>query len=181
MDDRLVTGVGGPPARLESASEGTGPGPEGRGQPPHIIAMVGVPFAITVRVRYVECDMQGHVFNGHYLTWFDMAHTALLNEALPRPYSELVASGIDVVVAESGVRYLAPARFEDELEIGVELEPPTNSSLTSRFTVSRDGTRIAEGFLRHVCVDARTVQKRSWPEEIRAAFAPYVAPAVTAY
>jgi acyl-CoA thioester hydrolase len=139
--------------------------------------MVAAPFAITVRVRYVECDMQGHVFNGHYLTWFDMAHTALLNEALDRPYSELVASGVDFVVAESGVRYLAPARFEDELEIGVALDPPTNSSLTSRFSIRRDGTTIAEGFLRHVCVDARTIAKRSWPEDVRAAFAPFVASA----
>lgn len=133
------------------------------------------PFSIRVRVRYAECDMQGHVFNAHYLTWFDMAHTSLLTEALGRSYAELVASGVDVVVAESGVRYLAPARFDQELEIGVQLEPPTNSSLTSRFTVRRDDSLIAEGFLRHVCVDARTLQKMSWPEDIRAAFAPYVA------
>jgi acyl-CoA thioester hydrolase len=133
--------------------------------------MVAAPFAITVRVRYAECDMQGHVFNAHYLTWFDMAHTAALAEALGRPYEELVASGVDFVVAESGVRYLAPARFDEELEIGVEFEPPTNSSLTSRFTVRRDGSSIAEGFLRHVCVDAQTLQKRAWPEDVRAAFA----------
>jgi acyl-CoA thioester hydrolase len=119
--------------------------------------------------------MQGHVFNGHYLTWFDMAHTALLTEALGRPYTELVASGTDVVVAESGVRYLAPARFDQELEIGVELEPPTNSSLTSRFTIQHDGSMVAQGFLRHVCVDARTFKKKPWPEDIRVAFAPYVA------
>jgi acyl-CoA thioester hydrolase len=135
---------------------------------------VAVPFAITVHVRYVECDMQGHVFNGHYLTWFDMAHTALLTEALGRPYTELVASGIDVVVAEAGIRYLAPARFDEELEIGVELEPPTNSSLTSRFIIRRDRTTLTEGFLRHVCVDARSLQKRAWPDEIRDAFGPYV-------
>lgn len=132
------------------------------------------PFKIHVRVRYAECDMQGHVFNAHYLTWFDMAHTGLLTEALGRSYTELVASGIDVVVAESGVRYLAPARFEDELEIQVDLEEPTNSSLTSRFTVRRDGAVICEGFLRHVCVNAKQLQKTPWPEEIRAAFAPYV-------
>jgi acyl-CoA thioester hydrolase len=120
--------------------------------------------------------MQGHVFNAHYLTWFDMAHTGLLTEALGRSYQELVASGIDVLVAESGVRYLAPARFDEKLEIGVQLDPPTNSSLTSRFAVSRDGEAIAEGFLRHVCVDARTLAKIPWPEEIRTAFAPYVAP-----
>jgi len=31
-----------------------------------------------LRVRYAECDMQGRVFNGHYLTWTDMAHTEAL-------------------------------------------------------------------------------------------------------
>lgn len=124
--------------------------------------------SITVQVRYVECDMQGHVFNAHYLTWFDMAHTAMLEAVLGRPYPALTASGIDVVVAESGVRYLAPAHFGDELQIGVALEPPTASSLTSRFTVTRDTDTVATGFLRHVCVDARTVLKTAWPDELRA-------------
>ncbi len=118
--------------------------------------------------------MQGHVFNAHYLTWFDMAHTALLTEALGMSYSELVASGVDVVVAESGVRYLSPARFEDDLEIGIELDPPTNSSLTSRFTIRRGEEVITRGFLRHVCVSPQTLAKMAWPEQVRAAFAPYV-------
>jgi acyl-CoA thioester hydrolase len=127
-------------------------------------------FALPVQVRYAECDMQGHVFNAHYLTWFDMAHTALLKDALGRPYSELVASGIDVVVAESGVRYLAAARFEDELQIQVELDPPTTTSLTSRFTIRRGGAVITEGFLRHVCVDAATLRKTPWPDDVPARF-----------
>ncbi len=118
--------------------------------------------------------MQGHVFNGHYLTWFDMAHTGLLTEASGRSYPELIASGIDVVVAEAGIRYLAVARFDEELEIHVELELPTNSSLTSRFAVLRDGALITTGFLRHVCVDAKAMTKRPWPSELRAAFEPYV-------
>jgi acyl-CoA thioester hydrolase len=118
--------------------------------------------------------MQGHVFNGHYLTWFDMAHSALLGEALGRPYTELIASGIDVVVAESGVRYLAPAHFDELLEIRVDLDPPTISSLTSRFTVRRGDEVITNGFLRHVCVDAETYQKRPWPDAVSAAFHAYV-------
>jgi acyl-CoA thioester hydrolase len=118
--------------------------------------------------------MQGHVFNAHYLTWFDMAHTALLVEAVGRPYPELVASGIDFVVAESGVRYLAPARFDELLEVGVELDPPTTSSLTSRFTIRRHDEVITRGFLRHICVDAKTYQKRAWPDEVRTAFQPWV-------
>jgi acyl-CoA thioester hydrolase len=118
--------------------------------------------------------MQGHVFNAHYLTWFDMAHTALLTEALGRPYTELVASGIDFVVSESGVRYRAPAHFDELLEIRVDLDPPTMSSLTSRFTIRRDGEVITHGFLRHVCVHAETHEKRPWPDALRTAFRPYV-------
>lgn len=128
-------------------------------------------FAITVRVRYAECDMQGHVFNAHYLTWFDMAHSAALGEALGRPYSELVRSGVDVVVSESGVRHLAPAHYDDELRIETEFDPPTASSLTTRFTVQRDGEPVATGFLRHVCVDAATLGKRPWPDDVRAGLA----------
>ncbi len=118
--------------------------------------------------------MQGHVFNGHYLTWFDMAHTGLLTKAFERSYTEMVASGVDVVVAEAGIRFLAPARFEEELEIAVELDPPTDSSLTSRYTVRRQGAVITTGFLRHVCVDARAMTKVPWPAELRAALEPYV-------
>ena len=118
--------------------------------------------------------MQGHVFNAHYLTWFDMAHTALIVEAVGCSYSELVASGIDFVVAECGVRYLAPARFDEWLAVAVELDPPTTSSLTSRFTISRNDDVITRGFLRHICVDAHTHAKRPWPDEVRTAFTPWV-------
>jgi acyl-CoA thioester hydrolase len=119
--------------------------------------------------------MQGHVFNGHYLTWFDIAHTEALRTATGRSYAELVqAHGVDFVVAESGVRYLAPAHFDDLLEVGVTFEPLTSSSLTSRFTIVRDGGTVATGFLRHVCVDAKAYTKTPWPDAVRAALAPYV-------
>jgi acyl-CoA thioester hydrolase len=135
---------------------------------------MAAPFSTTLRVRYVECDMQGHVFNGHYLTWFDMAHTELL-QAVFGPYLQFVErEGIDIVVAESGVRYLAPAHFDDELTIEVTLDEPTTSSLTSRFTIRRDGDGIAEGFLRHVCVDHKDYNKKAWPDAVRAALAPFV-------
>jgi acyl-CoA thioester hydrolase len=138
--------------------------------------MPPTPLITALRVRYVECDMQGHVFNGHYLTWFDIAHTEALRAATGLSYPELIgAHGVDFVVAESGARYLAPARFDDLLEIAVTFEPLTRSSLTSRFTIVRDGGTIATGFLRHVCVDGETFAKAPWPDAVRDALAPYVA------
>jgi acyl-CoA thioester hydrolase len=136
-----------------------------------------VPLTTAIRVRYVECDMQGHVFNAHYLTWFDIAHTEALRTATGRTYPELIeAFGFDLVAAESGVRYLAPAHFDDELEVQVTFEPPTSSSLTSRFTIVCDGEAIATGFLRHVCVDSKDYKKRPWPDALREALASYVVP-----
>lgn len=137
--------------------------------------MSATPLITALRVRYVECDMQGHVFNGHYLTYFDIAHTEALRSALGVSYGEFVAEqGVDFVVAESGVRYLAPAHFDDVLEIAVTFEAPTRSSLTSRFAIGRDGTAVATGHLRHVCVDAQTHVKAPWPEVFRSALEPYV-------
>jgi acyl-CoA thioester hydrolase len=137
---------------------------------------VPTPLITALRVRYVECDMQGHVFNGHYLTWFDLAHTEALRAATGMSYRELVAAHqIDFVVAESNVRYLAPAHYDDVLEIETTFEEPTTSSLTSRFTVHRDGTLIATGWLRHVCVEVEAYKKAPWPDAVRRALAPYVA------
>jgi len=133
------------------------------------------PFRYTLTVRYVECDLQGHVYNSHYLTYFDMAFGAMLATAAGRPYSALVADGIDVVVAEAGIRYLAPAGFEDELTIEVTVKPPSNTSMSSQLTVKRDGAVIATGNLRHVCFDLIEYGKRPWPDEIRAGIEPFIA------
>ena len=132
-------------------------------------------FSHPLRVRFAECDMQGHVFNAHYLTYFDLAHTELLREAIGS-YQRLVADGHDVVVAEARARYLAPAHFDDQLDLGVTLEPLTTTSMTSRFAVTRDGALLTEGHLRHVCVDAAQHVKAPWPQWVRAGLEPYVVP-----
>jgi acyl-CoA thioester hydrolase len=137
--------------------------------------MAPTPLVTALRVRYVECDMQGHVFNGHYLTYFDLAHTEALRSATGLSYPDLVqAHGVDFVVGESGVRYLAPAHYDDLLEVAVTFDPPTTSSLTSRFSITRMATPIATGFLRHVCVDSKDYKKMPWPEAVRRALAPYL-------
>jgi acyl-CoA thioester hydrolase len=136
---------------------------------------VPTPLITALRVRYVECDMQGHAFNGHYLTWFDLAHTEALRAATGLSYQELLlARGVDIVVAESHVRYLAPARYDDVLEIETVFDAPTTSSLTSHFTIRRDGDTIAAGSLRHVCVESEAYTKAPWPDVVRDALAPYV-------
>ncbi len=130
------------------------------------------PFVHRLRVRYVECDMQGIVFNAHYYTWMDIAHTELWREAMG-PLAELSNLGVDFVVAESSARFRAPARFDQDIDVAVRVEALTSSSMTTQHTFSHDGRLLAEGRIRHACVDAQTWAKTPWPDQVQSAFTPW--------
>jgi acyl-CoA thioester hydrolase len=115
--------------------------------------MASPPLTTRLRVRYVECDMQGHVFNAHYLTWFDLAHTDALRAATGASYAELISRhGVDFVVAESNVRYLAPARYDDEVRIATTLTEATPRMIRFDYELfdQTAGTRLAHGFTKHI-------------------------------
>ena len=108
------------------------------------------------------------VFNVHYFTYFDVAMTEFHRETIGT-YSEMVKGGADMVVAEARARYLASARFDEELDIYVDVAHLGNTSLTMHLLVMREDRLIVEGELRYVFVDPPTKQKRSIPEDVRRA------------
>ncbi|MGP4019033.1 acyl-CoA thioesterase [Saccharopolyspora sp. 5N708] len=73
-------------------------------------------FTHRLRVRYSECDQQGVVFNGHYLFFYDVAITELFRHRIG-PWQRLLDRGVDLVVAETRLRYREPARFDDEVDM----------------------------------------------------------------
>ena len=79
-------------------------------------------FRHRLRVRYNECDPQGVVFNANYLTYFDITMGELWREL--GGYQAMVDAGVDMVVAEATIRYLAPLRFDDEIEVVARDHPP---------------------------------------------------------
>jgi acyl-CoA thioester hydrolase len=127
---------------------------------------MGEAFSHTLRVRYVECDQQGVVFNSHYLAYFDIAMTELWRAALGG-YRVMTDRGIDLVVAEAGVRFLAPARFDDELTLEIALTRVGTTAITSSHRIRRGEELIAEGTERHVVVSLETMAKTPIPDWLR--------------
>ena len=127
-------------------------------------------FRHRIRVRFNECDGQGVVFYANYLTYFDVLVTELWREALDGGYRGMVENGTDVMVAEANIRYRAPGRFDDELDLVAQVARlgTTSSVLSVRAERAADGTVLAEGDLRHVFVDTRAYGKRQIPEDVRA-------------
>lgn len=71
-------------------------------------------------VRFHELDAYGHVNHGVYLNYFEHARVELL-DAIGFGLQVLEDRGVQLVVAEVTVRYLAPASLGDRLVIETEL------------------------------------------------------------
>jgi len=123
-------------------------------------------FVHELRVRYGECDPQGIVFNANYLLYFDVAFTELWRAAVG-PWQEMVERGVDAVVAETNIRFRAPARFDDELRLKLQIARLGASAITTEIDVLRGDELLIEGWLRHVCVDTGSWQKTELPDWVR--------------
>lgn len=130
------------------------------------------PFRHTLRVRFQECDPQGVVYFARYPEYYDLTITELWREALGG-YQQMVDAGVDMVVAEQRIRYLAPARFDELVDVEVSIDKLGTTSMLSSYTVSRDGEQLVEGDFRHVFIEAATKAKAPIPDEVRGALASY--------
>ncbi len=93
-------------------------------------------FSLPIVPRYAEVDQQGVVFNGHYLTWFDEASTALFDH-LGLPFAEFNDWGLDVQVVHAEIDYLAPIRWRDAVRVQTRCESTGTTSFTLQFDVLR--------------------------------------------
>jgi len=136
---------------------------------------MGNTFTHRIRVRYAECDAQGVVFNAHYYAYFDLLMTELWRENIG-PYDEMVAQGADMSVVASGARFIAPARFDDEIDLGAKVLRLGNTAMSTAITITRarDGAELVDGEIHHVFVDPATYTKRSIPDDVRAGLEPYL-------
>jgi len=131
-------------------------------------------FATELRVRFSETDLQGHVFFGNYVNYFDVALIEY-QKALGYPYQRMVEEGIDMVYVEAVSRFHAPAKFDDLLRVACRVGHLGNTSARFDFEVERpeDGVRVASGSITGVCLDHATRRPTPIPEPLRRAVEEY--------
>jgi YbgC/YbaW family acyl-CoA thioester hydrolase len=106
-----------------------------------------------LRVRWAEVDMQKIVFNGHYLMYLDTA-VAGYWRAMALPYHETMAQfDGDMFVRKASVEYLASARYDDMLDIGMKVSRIGNSSMLFTGCVFRGEQALVTGELVYVFAD----------------------------
>lgn len=103
-----------------------------------------------IRVRWAETDRQGIVFNGHYLTWFDIAQTEHFRSIGFRYPNGLERFGLDIFVVNATIDYRAPAGFDDMVTLCARVEYLGRTSLRFRMAVFREATLLVEGTVTYV-------------------------------
>ena len=103
--------------------------------------------------------MQAIVFNGHYLTYFDVAFTEYWRATGLPNVLEQAADGRELFARKATIEYLAPARFDDVLEIGVRCAAIGRSSLRFCVEIHRaagdDPAHLISGELVYVYADTK--------------------------
>jgi acyl-CoA thioester hydrolase len=130
----------------------------------------------TTRVRYPEVDRMSVAHHAVYPVWFEMGRTELMREA-GAPYGELEdEQGLLFPVVELGVRFRAPARYDDELEIGTRLAELAGAHVRFHYRIVRRGSPalLAEGFTVHGAVGGNGRPRRI-PVALRERLEPFSA------
>ena len=108
-----------------------------------------------LRVRYAETDRMGIVYYANYLVWCEVGRVEFMR-ALGGSYADLEAQGYGLAVAEATVRYLAPARFDDQVRIDTSLAAVRSRAVTFDYVISHaeSGTRLATAHTALVSIDS---------------------------
>ncbi len=155
------------PAHSVGAADPVGPsdpvgpaGPVGAGGPirvpddaPRLVSKRGI---WTQRVRYVDTDRAAVVHHAAYLSFLEAGRIELFREN-GFDYAKFERdTGTGMPVVECTLRFRAPARFDDLLEVATEIVEASRFSAWFRGVVRREGMTLVESRVRLACVSMTT-------------------------
>ena len=120
--------------------------------------------SLDYRIRYLECDQQGVVFNAWYQAYMDDAVDCWLREL--DPWFE--QRGWEVMVKASRIVWESPARFGDVLTLDLAVGRWGTTSLDVVVVGAVGERAVFDGTITYVVVDREEQRPRSIPDDLRA-------------
>lgn len=105
-------------------------------------------------VRYSETDQMGRVYYSRYLEWFELARAEHF-KSIGYPYSEMEKTGIYLVVSDTYIKYLKPAKYEQTIIVKTIVKEISKASVVFEYEVKEDrsGSLLATGYSTLVSVN----------------------------
>ena len=120
-----------------------------------------------LRVRYGETDQMGFVYYGVYAQYFEVARVEAMRQ-VGILYADLEQKHhIWMPVMNMQVRYLRPARYDDQLRIQTTVPSLPDKNIRFRYEIRNEEGTLLTGALVQLCfLDARTQKRIDAPEHI---------------
>ena len=126
-------------------------------------------FKTPVRVRWMECDAQGIVYNGAYLGYLEIGQAEYYRNLGFAIYIIPQSGYFDFAVVRTTLEFKAPARVDEIIELHVRVSAIGNTSLTLNMEIYPEGSDRLLTSIETVYVgyDAATESSRPVPDDIR--------------
>ena len=121
-----------------------------------------------IKVRYSEVDCQKIVYNSHYLTYFDISLSEMLEDCFNQDeYIKNTNNDFHTVGVQ--MNFKSPARLNDQLEVYTGVEKLGNSSMTFIQEIYRVGSDeiLNSANITWVNTNQKSMKSATIPDDIR--------------
>lgn len=113
-------------------------------------------FTLTIRVYYEDTDAAGVVYYANYLKFMERARTEWLR-SLGFEQDEIARrDGVMFVVRSATMEFLKPARFNESIDVGIDIADHGGASIVFSHEIKRADTVLCTADVRVACVDRAT-------------------------
>jgi acyl-CoA thioester hydrolase len=122
----------------------------------------------SLRVRYAETDQMGVVYYANYYVWMEIGRVEFVRSR-GLSYRELEEQeGLFLAVIHSQCRYLAPARYDEEIVVETSVASANSRVIEFAYQIRSPERLLARGSTRHMWLN-REWKPANLPEKYRAA------------
>jgi len=106
------------------------------------------------RVRYAETDQMGVVYYANFFIWMEIGRTDFCKVCGFNYHDLEKEEQAFIAVAEASCRYIAPARYDDEILVRTTIERAGRRVMSFTYSIfnAETGTLLAEGRTVHVVI-----------------------------
>ena len=126
-------------------------------------------FVWPVRVYYEDTDVGGVVYYANYLKFMERARTEWLRAAGYEQDILMNEHNLLFAVTSAEIKYRKPAKFNDLLDVGLEVAELSRATIVFNQDIRRQGETdelLAEGVIRVACLNAASFRPKPIPADI---------------
>ena len=104
------------------------------------------------RVRYAETDQMGVVYYANYLVWMELGRAEYCRAVGIRYRDMEVNDGILLAVVDAHCRYLAPARYDEEVAVKTRIAAANRRMVEFSYEIreASENRLLASGETKHI-------------------------------